>query len=337
MAKTNPIQDKTFLFTGTLTEFTREEAEALVTACGGKVLSGVSAKLNYLVVGKDAGSKLEKAKALGTVKILTEKEFLKMVPKIKNLSKKALVEAKTKLSSNSKVIGRAKKTVKGKETIQSVKVAKPKKAKDEVEKPKITRFKYSIDGYGSELAWMNLNEDQFKYWRGVYDKAEDDYDAKRELINHLRHDEGPEYRDEGYLGDYRNNFDDFNEYPFYEGSTLKVELFSGDEFIEVIEIPLNDERIKKTFYDGFVDKTINKKKYTKGTVFAKTEDRGGYCIGEYELQDEEAFSLKDFEISVETIQGFKYVSKLDYNDNFLDNEVYPDNYNKHFDAWIVWS
>ena len=81
MTKTKSIQDQTFLFTGTLTEFTREEAEALVESNGGKVLSGVSAKLNYLVVGADAGSKLDKAKALGTVKILTEKEFLKMVPK----------------------------------------------------------------------------------------------------------------------------------------------------------------------------------------------------------------------------------------------------------------
>jgi hypothetical protein len=75
------MQDQTFLFTGTLTEFTRDEAEALVEVNGGKVISGVTAKLNFLVVGEDAGSKLDKAKKLGTVKILTEKEFLKMVPK----------------------------------------------------------------------------------------------------------------------------------------------------------------------------------------------------------------------------------------------------------------
>ena len=75
------IQNQTFLFTGTLIEFTRDEAEALVETHGGKVLSGVTAKLNYLVVGEDAGSKLAKANALGTVKVITEKEFLKMVPK----------------------------------------------------------------------------------------------------------------------------------------------------------------------------------------------------------------------------------------------------------------
>ena len=79
MATKLSIAGNTFLFTGKLTEFTREEAEAHVEAEGGKVLSGVSAKLNYLVVGEDAGSKLAKAEALGTVTILYEKEFLKMM------------------------------------------------------------------------------------------------------------------------------------------------------------------------------------------------------------------------------------------------------------------
>jgi len=79
MAKTTTIAGNTFLFTGKLTEFTREDAEAHVEAEGGTVLSGVSAKLNYLVVGEDAGSKLAKAEALGTVTILHEKEFLKMM------------------------------------------------------------------------------------------------------------------------------------------------------------------------------------------------------------------------------------------------------------------
>jgi hypothetical protein len=81
MSKRAKIAGNTFLFTGTLTEFTRDEAEALVEANGGKVLSGVSAKLNYLVIGEDPGSKLEKAKALGTVKILSEKDFMKILPK----------------------------------------------------------------------------------------------------------------------------------------------------------------------------------------------------------------------------------------------------------------
>jgi len=70
---------KTFLFTGSLSHFRRSDAEAMVEERGGKLLSGVSSKLNYLVVGEDAGSKLEKAKKLGTVKVLTEQEFLELI------------------------------------------------------------------------------------------------------------------------------------------------------------------------------------------------------------------------------------------------------------------
>lgn len=73
------LSGKTFLFTGTLSQFKRNDAEAIVEEKGGKLLSGVSSKLNYLVVGADAGSKLEKAKKLGTVKVLTEDEFLELV------------------------------------------------------------------------------------------------------------------------------------------------------------------------------------------------------------------------------------------------------------------
>jgi DNA ligase (NAD+) len=73
------LSGKTFLFTGTLSHFKRNDAEAMVEERGGKLLSGVSSKLNYLVVGADAGSKLEKAKKLGTVNVLTEQEFLELV------------------------------------------------------------------------------------------------------------------------------------------------------------------------------------------------------------------------------------------------------------------
>jgi len=75
------LTGQTFLFTGTLPTLKRSEAEAMAEANGGQILSGVSAKLNYLVVGEDAGSKLDKAKKLNTVKIISEKEFLKLVRK----------------------------------------------------------------------------------------------------------------------------------------------------------------------------------------------------------------------------------------------------------------
>jgi DNA ligase (NAD+) len=73
------LSGQTFLFTGTLTRFKRSDAEELVEKNGGKLLSGVSSKLNYLVVGEDAGSKLEKAKKITSVKIISEEEFDKMI------------------------------------------------------------------------------------------------------------------------------------------------------------------------------------------------------------------------------------------------------------------
>lgn len=75
----NVLEGKTFLFTGKLSLFTREKAEEMVEKHGGKNISAVSKNLNYLVVGEKAGSKLKKATALGTVTILTEEEFLKLV------------------------------------------------------------------------------------------------------------------------------------------------------------------------------------------------------------------------------------------------------------------
>ena len=68
-----------FLFTGTLNKLKRTEAEERIEAAGGKILGGVSSKLNYLVVGDDAGSKLEKAKKIPGIKILSEDDFLKML------------------------------------------------------------------------------------------------------------------------------------------------------------------------------------------------------------------------------------------------------------------
>lgn len=76
---TSQFEGVSFLFTGSLEKLKRDEAEALVEKHGGKILSGVSSKLNYLVVGKDAGSKLEKAKKIHTIKIISELDFLKMI------------------------------------------------------------------------------------------------------------------------------------------------------------------------------------------------------------------------------------------------------------------
>ena len=72
------LAGKVLVLTGTLEHHTREEAKALIEAAGGTVASGISAKVHYLVVGADAGSKLAKAQALG-IRTLTEAELLVML------------------------------------------------------------------------------------------------------------------------------------------------------------------------------------------------------------------------------------------------------------------
>ena len=72
---------KTFLFTGTLKNFTRNEIKEEIEKLGGKNLSAVSKNLDYLIVGEKAGSKLKKAQELGTVKIITEEEFMEICGK----------------------------------------------------------------------------------------------------------------------------------------------------------------------------------------------------------------------------------------------------------------
>lgn len=75
----NVLENKTFLFTGKLSLFTRDDAEAMVEKHGGKNISAVSKNLNYLVVGEKAGSKLKKAQDIGTIEILDEQQFLDLL------------------------------------------------------------------------------------------------------------------------------------------------------------------------------------------------------------------------------------------------------------------
>jgi DNA ligase (NAD+) len=73
-----PLIGKSILFTGTLQKMGRKEAQEMAVKAGAKNISAVSSKLNILVVGEKAGSKLKKAQALGTVEILTEDQFLEL-------------------------------------------------------------------------------------------------------------------------------------------------------------------------------------------------------------------------------------------------------------------
>ena len=72
------FQGKTFVLTGTLEQYTREEAGALIEKFGGKVSSSVSKKTSYVLAGENAGSKLTKANDLG-IPVITEDEFAQMI------------------------------------------------------------------------------------------------------------------------------------------------------------------------------------------------------------------------------------------------------------------
>lgn len=81
--KSQPLSGKlsglTFLFTGTLPNLKRSEAEKLAEVNGGKLLSSVSANLNYLIAGESAGSKLVKAQKIKSIKIISEQDFLNLI------------------------------------------------------------------------------------------------------------------------------------------------------------------------------------------------------------------------------------------------------------------
>ena len=72
------LEGKTFVLTGTLAQMTRNEAQSLIEDLGGKVTSAVSAKTDFVVAGEKAGSKLDKAQALG-IAVLNEEQFLDLL------------------------------------------------------------------------------------------------------------------------------------------------------------------------------------------------------------------------------------------------------------------
>ncbi len=74
----NKLEGLTFVVTGSLEKYKREEVEELIETLGGKAATSVSKKTNYLLTGAEAGSKLKKAESLG-VKIIDEAEFDKMI------------------------------------------------------------------------------------------------------------------------------------------------------------------------------------------------------------------------------------------------------------------
>ncbi|MGB5287701.1 MAG: helix-hairpin-helix domain-containing protein, partial [Ignavibacteriaceae bacterium] len=77
----NFFKDKNFVLTGTLSTYTREEAEEIITSFGGNITASVSKKTDYVLAGDKAGSKLDKAKTLD-IKILNESEFKEKISEV---------------------------------------------------------------------------------------------------------------------------------------------------------------------------------------------------------------------------------------------------------------
>ena len=76
--KDNRFAGLTFVLTGTLPTYTRNEAAAIIESFGGKTSSSVSKKTSYVLAGEEAGSKLDRANKLG-VAVINEEEFNNMV------------------------------------------------------------------------------------------------------------------------------------------------------------------------------------------------------------------------------------------------------------------
>jgi DNA ligase (NAD+) len=76
--KDTVLKGKTFVFTGSLSDMTRDEAKEKVRQLGAKATGSVSSKTDFVVAGEDPGSKLDKAKSLD-IRVLDEKDFRKLL------------------------------------------------------------------------------------------------------------------------------------------------------------------------------------------------------------------------------------------------------------------
>jgi len=78
LKKSDRLEGRSFVLTGTLSTMSREEAKEKIQNHGGSVVSSVSKNTNYVIVGENAGSKLDKAQKLG-IEILSERQFLELI------------------------------------------------------------------------------------------------------------------------------------------------------------------------------------------------------------------------------------------------------------------
>lgn len=206
------IFGSSFLFTGTLTSMQRKEAEQKVEDLGGKIVSTVNSKLDYLVAGEKAGSKLAAAKKIKSIKIIDEKTFLSILSD----------ENSEDISGDSDV------EIDGK-----------------------YKIKFDIYGYGGEHCVTELDKKQLKYWKKKFDDdAYEARQELRDHL--WDYEDGDEIPDTHFGKWYDQGSIVHAERAFYESSNLVLSVFRDDEEIETIDIPVTDQSIKKEFYDEFV-------------------------------------------------------------------------------------
>lgn len=207
------IFGSSFLFTGTLTSMQRKDAENKVKDLGGKIVTTVNNKLDYLVAGEKAGSKLAAAKKIKSINIIDEQTFLSMLSQENSENNSDNTDDNTDVKY---------------------------------------KIKFDIYGYGGEHCVTELDKKQLKYWKKKFDDDayEASQELRDHLWDYEDGDEIPDthfgkWYDQGSIVHAERAF-------YSESSRLIINVFKDDDEIESIDIPVTDQSIKKEFYDEFV-------------------------------------------------------------------------------------
>ena len=290
------VSESTFLFTGTLNGMDRKTAEKMVTDLGGKIVSKVSDKLDYLIVGEKAGSKLKAAQKIPSIIILSSMAFDALINNEKELISGGSNDTPTSTDTNCKI-------------------------------------KYYIYGYGGEHCISSLDETQLAFWKKKY--KEEPYEASQELQDHVWNSDWGAEVPPTHFGKWYDNDNCLHEERAYysQSSRLCVEVYKGDDQIEEFEIEVTDKSLKKHFHDEFVPN--KKKEKGNAYLWCRSSDRGMYCYGETELEEGEVFDKSKLSISVGKVFNEQIVTDICYDDMELDNQGCYDSTGKGFDAEII--
>jgi BRCT domain type II-containing protein len=218
--ETLAVPGKNFLFTGTLTSMKRKDAEQNVLNLGGYIIGAVGEKVDYLVVGDKAGSKLKEAKKFKNIQVIDEQAFVDLLANDLRLQNKGGEDSKTE--------GQYK-------------------------------IKFDIYGYGAENCVTSLSKEQIAYWKKKYKEDEYDaqQELKDHVWNYEYDEDIPETHFGKW---YDQDSIVHAERAYYsESSRLIITVMKDGEEVEEIDIPVTDSKIKKEFFDEFVpDKKRNK-------------------------------------------------------------------------------